>query len=514
MVTVLRRELAVTPLALLAASAVLLTVSGRETGAARTVPTPGDPHAIESLTTSASTGQAPSPFAIRERVLASIVGVRATLAQPQLKFTGKRRIVAEVTPSKGTGSGIVVDSAGLILTCAHVIGGAGKVRVFLADDREVEGTVTVYDTTSDLALLRVDAGPLPALDVHTGGALREEQAVFLGARPGGAEIRFFEGKLAAAGVFHIGHSQLEFFRQFSGPIEPGDSGGALVDAGGRLVGIVSVGLPGRNLGYAIAREFVLVALARFRAGAPVVWPWLGLAVETAPDQPGARVWSVVPRSPAAAAGLRAGDRLLSIDGRPIDHFLSAMLHVVSRPVGARFDLVVRRAKHDPAAPAPGFTAASGPATAPRSAPSASNDRDDDAPTMSISLYSAPRSLDPVIDPLDLFEKETGIRLEPVPPSGNRPKGLRAASVPPARAGEHGYGVGSRLVGLVPGLNLVRELEEGRTDQELRTTTVSELGQALGIAAVGEHVAAALLWNTDGQRSTTFLSGEARRFPIL
>ena len=190
-VAVLRRELAVTPLALLAASAVLLTVSGRETGAARTVPTPGDPHAIEPLTTSASTGQAPSPFAVRERVLASIVGVRATLAQPQLKFTGKRRIVAEVTPSKGTGSGIVVDSAGLILTCAHVIGGAGKVRVFLADDREVEGTVTVYDTTSDLALLRVDAGPLPALDVHTGGALREEQAVFLGARPGGAELRFF-----------------------------------------------------------------------------------------------------------------------------------------------------------------------------------------------------------------------------------------------------------------------------------------------------------------------------------
>src|SRR5207249_1327190 len=203
---------------------------------------------------------------------------------------------------------------------------------------------------------------------------------------------------------------------------------------------------------------VLVALSRLRGGPPVVWPWLGAAVESPSAAHGAVVWSVAPGSPAAGAGLRPGDRIVSIDGRAVDHFLAAMLQVLSRPIGTPFELAVVHAKSPPS----------------------------DAPAR-IRVVSAMRPADPALPPLDIFERETGVRLGEVAPSKGKQAALQVLSVgaprpgasplsgstsvvphpgPSPLSGSIAVAVGSRLVAMVPGLGLVRELELGRTDQQV------------------------------------------------
>jgi serine protease Do len=383
------------------------------------------------------------------------------------------------------GTGIVVDPSGLILTCAHVVAGESRVTVVLPGAREVFGTVSVIDPASDLALVKVESANLTALDLRRAPKLRQGGLLYLVSRPGGAIARFTEGTLAAEGTFHAGHSDIEFLRQFLGEIEPGDSGGALVDDQGQLVGLLSSGVPQGRVGYAIARELVILALARLRAGPPVVWPWIGLGVETTEDGSGVQVWTVAKGSPAEAAGLRAGDRIVAIDGHPIEHFLPAMMAVIARPIGTRFRIEMHR-------------------------------EGSDAATV-VRLASAPRPLEPDLGAFDVFEKLTGIRLGAEPPAPGSPgrvvvlDGGAPMQEPPERSA---YARGSRLVSVLPGFGVVLSLEEGRDDQEIPIASAEDLGHALRASTIGTTMTAVFAWSTDGKRRSMLLSGEAKRFPFL
>lgn len=445
---------------------------------------------------------APSPLGrgeVRERVLRSIVGIRVARPEPKLEFKGRFKVTAEVFPAEGAGTGIIVDASGLVLTCAHVLGQESRARVMLPDGRAVGGVVTVVDVSTDLALVKVEAANLTALDLHRAPNLRQGAVVFLASRPGGDVVRFAEETLAAEGTFHAGHSDIEFLRQFLGDIERGDSGGALVDEEGRLVGVLSSGVPKGRVGYAIARELVMLTLARMRAGAPVVWPWIGVGVESAPGGPGVHVWTVAQGSPAEAAGVRSGDRLVAIDGHPLAHFLPAMMAVIARPVGTRFQLSVRKAGAD-----------------------------EDSPPRDLSVASAPRPLEPELHAFEVFEKLTGIRLGLVADAapGKPPRvvvladaaarGDPAGKESPGRdlADRRAIGAGSRLVSVLPGFGVVLTLEEGRSDQEIPIASAEDLAQALRAATIGNSMTAVLVWATAGRRETMLLSGEARRLPVL
>src|SRR4029079_7459365 len=89
---------------------------------------------------------------VRERVLRSIVGIRVERPEPKLAFKGRMKVTADVVPAEGSGAGIIVDPAGLILTCAHVLASQGRARVTLPSGRETGGTVLVVDAATDLAL--------------------------------------------------------------------------------------------------------------------------------------------------------------------------------------------------------------------------------------------------------------------------------------------------------------------------------------------------------------------------
>ena len=475
------------------AAALLLTVSSW--------PAPAQDQPPRASAAGPSAGRAE----VRERVLRSIVGIRVERPEPKLAFKGRMKVTADVVPAEGSGSGIIVDPAGLILTCAHVLASQGRARVTLPDGKLGAASLVVADPATDLAILKVEGGgrlELEPFNLRPAPKLRQGGVVFLASRPGGDTARFSEETLAAEGAFHAGHSDLEFLRQFLGDIERGDSGGALVDEEGRLVGVLSSGVPQGRVGYAIARELVMLALARMRAGAPVVWPWLGAGVESAPDGTGVRVWTVARGSPAEIAGIRAGDRIVAFDGHAIEHFLPAMMAVIARPLGTSFRLSVRR---------PGD--------------------DEESRATVLSVVSAPRPLEPDLRAFDLFAKLTGIRLG-TGPAG--PRGEPRVVVLGDAAGAEGVGreggggdpplqgapdrrpieAGSRLLSVLPGVGVVLSLEEGRADQEIAIASADDLSQALRAATLGNSITAVFVWSGAGGRETMLLSGEARRLPVL
>jgi putative serine protease PepD len=230
--------------------------------------------------------------------------------------------------SGGEGTGFLVDRDGTIVTNAHVAGDSQRAQVSFGDDgRTVAARVLGSDPSSDIAVLRVDAGavagvrPLPLADsdsVQVGDA-----AVAIG-NPFGLDrtatagiVSALEREITAPNGFSI-----EDVIQTDAPINPGNSGGPLLNARGQVIGvnsqIQSGGLRGNvGIGFAVPSNTVREVLPRLQQGETIERAWLG--VSSAPDAggDGARVQELTAGSPAQRAGLRAGDVIVSVDGRAV-----------------------------------------------------------------------------------------------------------------------------------------------------------------------------------------------------
>jgi putative serine protease PepD len=230
--------------------------------------------------------------------------------------------------SGGEGTGFLVDRDGTIVTNAHVAGDSERAQVSFGDDgRTVAARVLGSDPSSDIAVLRVDAGavagvrPLPLADsdsVQVGDA-----AVAIG-NPFGLDrtatagiVSALEREITAPNGFSI-----EDVIQTDAPINPGNSGGPLLNARGQVIGvnsqIQSGGLRGNvGIGFAVPSNTVREVLPRLQQGETIERAWLG--VSSAPDAggDGARVQELTAGSPAQRAGLRAGDVIVSVDGRAV-----------------------------------------------------------------------------------------------------------------------------------------------------------------------------------------------------
>ena len=232
---------------------------------------------------------------------------------------------------RSLGSGVIVDPSGLVVTNYHVIEGASEVKVALADKREFDAEIVLKDERSDLAVLRIKGANerFPALEFGNSDELQVGDVVLAIGDPFGVGQTVTHGIVSALARTQVGITDYQFFIQTDAAINPGNSGGALVDMNGRLVGIntaiYSRSGGSQGIGFAIPANMVRVVVASAKGGsAAVKRPWLGAKLqEVTPEiaeslglkrPSGALVASVVAGGPAARAGIKTGDLIVSIDG--------------------------------------------------------------------------------------------------------------------------------------------------------------------------------------------------------
>jgi len=264
---------------------------------------------------------------------------------------------------RSLGSGVIVDRSGLVVTNVHVIDGADDIKVALIDKREFAADVVLKDKRTDLAVLRIkDAQEhFPYLEFANSDALEVGDVVLAIGNPFGVGQTVTHGIVSALARTKIGITDYQFFIQTDAPINPGNSGGALVDLSGRLVGIntaiFSRSGGSQGVGFAIPSNMVRVVVASAEHGGKAVKrPWLGAKLQTVtPDiadslslkrPAGALIASVVPGGPAAQAGLKPGDLIVSVDGQPVDDPNAFDYRFATKPVGGSARLSVLRMGRD------------------------------------------------------------------------------------------------------------------------------------------------------------------------
>src|SRR5213594_3105414 len=173
---------------------------------------------------------------------------------------------------RSLGSGVMVDASGLVVTNNHVIEGADQVKVSLADKREFEAEIVLKDSRSDLAVLRIKAEKerFPALEFADSDALEVGDVVLAIGNPFAVGQTVTHGIVSALARTEVGITDYQFFIQTDAAINPGNSGGALVDLGGRLVGvntaIFSRSGGSQGIGFAIPANMVKVVVASAKSG--------------------------------------------------------------------------------------------------------------------------------------------------------------------------------------------------------------------------------------------------------
>jgi serine protease Do len=233
---------------------------------------------------------------------------------------------------RGTGSGVVITPDGFMLTNAHVIGNGRRVRASFTDGSDVQASVVGIDPLSDLGLLRLDAATAPAAELGDAGKLRVGQLVVAIGNPHG-----YAGSVTAGVVSALGRSlpardrtatrMIDDVIQTDAALNPGNSGGALVNGAGEVVGI-NTAVAGVGLGLAIPINATTrrIVSALMRDGR-VRRAWIGIAGGARPLPPkiaalvgrdnAVEVVEVIGDSPAARAGLRAEDLVVAVDGAPV-----------------------------------------------------------------------------------------------------------------------------------------------------------------------------------------------------
>jgi len=238
---------------------------------------------------------------------------------------------AEAQRAASLGSGVIVSSSGYLLTNHHVVEAADEIEVALPDGKKLLAKVVGNDPETDLAVLRVNAENLPAITFGSSDALRVGDVVLAIGNPFGVGQTVTAGIVSALGRTGLGINTFENFIQTDAAINPGNSGGALVDAGGNLVGIntaiFSRSGGSMGIGFAIPVSTAKMVLEQIVKNGAVTRGWIGVEVqEITPAAAesfklggtrGALIAGVLRGGPADKAGVKPGDVLFEIQGKPV-----------------------------------------------------------------------------------------------------------------------------------------------------------------------------------------------------
>jgi Do/DeqQ family serine protease len=275
------------------------------------------------------------------------------------RFFGAPGNIPREQMQRSLGSGVIVDAGGLVITNNHVVEGATEVKVSLSDKREFEAEIVLKDQRTDLAVLRIKDSKerFPSIEFGNSDELEVGDVVLAIGNPFGVGQTVTHGIVSALARTQVGITDYQFFIQTDAAINPGNSGGALVDLSGRLVGIntaiFSRSGGSQGIGFAIPVNMVQVVAASAKGGGSAVKrPWLGAKLQNMTPEiaeglgikrnSGALVASVSANSPAAKAGLKTGDVIVSIDGLAVEDQNAFDYRFGTRPLGGQAQIGLLR----------------------------------------------------------------------------------------------------------------------------------------------------------------------------
>jgi serine protease DegS len=322
--------------------------------------------------------QAAPPAALRPTVVMQSFADAVARAAPAVVNIYTARVVTERTQSpslnqlfgdfwpsyrqrleRSLGSGVIVDDAGTIVTNQHVIAAADSIRVQIADGRIADATIVGQDPDTDLAILHLDIDKLPVMPVGRSDTLRVGDIVLAIGNPYGIGQTVTQGIVSATGRGQLGLATFENFIQTDAAINLGNSGGALIDAQGDLVGINTAVLNRANggpegIGFAIPVNLVRGVMEQILKHGHVVRGWLGFVPQDLSDEQAAQlgiaagggvtVVNILVRSPAFESGMRPGDLITSLGKEPVRNAQDLISRVAALPPGAVVELEGRHGR--------------------------------------------------------------------------------------------------------------------------------------------------------------------------
>ena len=255
-------------------------------------------------------------------------------------------------PQAGLGSGVIVSASGYILTNNHVVEGADEIEVVLNDSRTGRAKVIGTDPDTDLAILKIELDKLPVIVLGNSDSAQVGDQVLAIGNPFGVGQTVTSGIVSALGRNQLGINTFENFIQTDAAINPGNSGGALVDTNGNLLGIntaiYSQSGGSMGIGFAIPVSTAKQVLEGIVKDGQITRGWIGvepsdLSPELAETfdvktRQGVIITGVLQNGPAAQAGIRPGDVILKIAGKPVTDVTQLLSQVASLKPGspARF----------------------------------------------------------------------------------------------------------------------------------------------------------------------------------
>ena len=348
------------------AGGLVIAQSGRATSASSAAITKESPEIVGSLVQSG--GFAP----IVKKTGPSVVSIASTMVR---KASGNGDDLSQLFPNfpgfnfdnpqfqqrsrkqQAAGSGVIVTSDGYILTNSHMVDGATQVRVKLTDKREFDAKVVGADPKSDLAVLKVNATGLPAVIIGDSSKAEVGDLVLAIGNPFDLGQTVTMGIVSALGRKGLGIEDYENFIQTDAAVNPGNSGGALVNTRGELIGINTAILSetggNQGIGFAIPSNMARSIMNEIKDHGQVTRGYLGVFLQDlddpklasnfgAKDSKGALVADVEKNSPADNAGIERGDIIREINGSPIDDRDTLKLKVGEAAPGSTLSVKVLR----------------------------------------------------------------------------------------------------------------------------------------------------------------------------
>ena len=294
---------------------------------------------------------APSVVSIYTRTLVR-QSLSGTGMDPLFRALYQDRVITR--PRRGLGSGVIVSEDGLILTTLHVISDVDNIVVALWDGRVAEAGVVGSDPGTDLAVLKIDLDGLPAARLTESGQMRTGDVVLAIGNALGLSHTVTMGIVSATGRGQLNLTTFEDFIQTDAAINAGNSGGALINPQGEVVGINSASLSqsigAQGISFAIPAPLASRIMEQIIEYGQVQRGWIGADLIDLPfalelrgrSVNGARIARSDPEGPAWKAGLRRGDIIVNADGRPVTSARELMLEIAQTEPGTSIELGVMR----------------------------------------------------------------------------------------------------------------------------------------------------------------------------